>query len=97
MLILRGILNLKELVNKSMPETQAVLENGETDSKKSREFEVRENFNFRNYRVERITVLLLASGHLFHAFGISWLCFLAGWAENLAKLCMQLPISAMRH
>ena len=33
------------------------------------------------------TVLLLAFGHLSHAFGISWLCFLAGWAENWAKLC----------
>ena len=41
------------------------------------------------------TVLLLASGHLSHAFGISWLCFLAGWAENWAKLYMQLPISAI--
>ena len=27
------LLNLKELVNKSIPETQVVLENGETDSK----------------------------------------------------------------
>ena len=34
----------------------------------------------------RATVLLLASGHLSHAIGISWLCFLAGWAENWAKL-----------
>ena len=41
--------------------------------------------------------LLLAFGHLSHAFGISWLCFLAGWAENWAKLYMQLPISAMWH
>ena len=38
------------------------------------------------------TVLLLASGHLSRAFGISRLCFLAGWAENWAKLYMQLPI-----
>ena len=28
-----SLLDLKELVNKSMPETQVVLENGETDSK----------------------------------------------------------------
>ena len=28
------LLNLKELVNKSIPETQVVLENGETNSKK---------------------------------------------------------------
>ena len=32
-LLLGHCLNLKELVNKSMPETQVVLENGETDSK----------------------------------------------------------------
>ena len=31
-------------------------------------------------------VLSLASGHLSHAFGISWLCFLAVWAESWAKL-----------
>ena len=40
------------------------------------------------------TVLLLASGHLSRAFCISWLCFLAGWAENWANLYKQLPISA---
>ena len=54
--------------------------------------------NFHEYFLKNLilnTVLLLAFDHLSHAFGISWLCFLAGWAENWAKLYMQLPISAM--
>jgi len=49
---------------------------------------LQEKFYFDTLKNEIATVLLLASGHLSHAFGISWLCFLAGWAENWAKLYM---------
>ena len=31
------------------------------------------------------TVLLLASGHLSHAFGLPWQCFFAWWAEYWTK------------
>ena len=30
-------------------------------------------------------VLLVASGHLSHTFGIPWLYYLSEWAEDLAK------------
>ena len=40
------------------------------------------------------TVHWRAFGPFWHAFGIPWLCYLAWWAETLAKQTNSLPISA---